>query len=145
MPSVEKVEIKCFPPWLDVPQLSQFIGRTASLELAQFRHAKVTFSDYFSQITLNHPQCEHRQLCFLFTGMQLLSDSNSDDDPYLDVLMSWMARVFSQLTALLSNVSHLSFDSKEPQLDLDNSKLLPLLYLFSTVEELHVFFFFGIH
>ena len=52
--------------------------------------------------------------------------------------MSWMARVFSQLTALLSNVSHLSFDSEEPQLDLDNSKLLPFLYLFSTVEELHV-------
>ena len=56
MPSVEKVEIECFPPWLDVPQLSQFIDRTASLKLAQFRHAEVTFGDYCSQITLDRPQ-----------------------------------------------------------------------------------------
>ena len=51
-------------------------------------------------------------------------------------------RVLGQLTALLSNVDHLSFRAqrawRESHDRLDDSKLLPFLHLFPAVEALHV-------
>jgi hypothetical protein len=136
MPSVEDIEIEYFLSEAEVRQLSQFIGRTANLELAQFSRAKVTFNDSYSQIQLDCPQGERHQTRFSL-GAEIPSSSR---DPDLDVLVPRMARVLGQLTALLSNVRHLSFDRDRHLLDnrMDNSKLLPLLHLFPAVEELHV-------
>ena len=140
MPSIEDIKIEFYPPWFDIPQLSQFICQTASLELAQFRHAQVTFDTFYHQITLDRPQCERRQFHFLLTVQISELDTAMDSDS--DVLLPRMAGLLGQLTALLSNVRHLSLDSPQhwpkEMNPLDNSKLLPLLHLFPTVEELHV-------
>jgi hypothetical protein len=137
MPSVENIKIEYFPSGVEVRQLSQLIGRTANLALAQFRRAKVTFHDPRSQIQLDRPQGEHHQVRFLL-GVEVPESSNDSD---LDVLVPCTARVFGQLTTMLSNVGHLSFDRPrfpEQYNRMDNSKLLPLLHLFPAVEELHV-------
>ena len=133
LPGVEDIKIEYYPPWFDVPELSQFIDRTASLEFAQFRRAKVTFEGLHSQIQLDRPQGECQPLRFSL-GVEI---EDTGRDPHMDVLVPCMTRAYGQLTSLLSNVGHLSFQSQHHQLDLDNSKFLPL-HLFPSVEELHV-------
>ena len=140
MPSVEDIEIVYFPLGveLEVCQLSQFVGRAANLELAHFRRAKGTFGVSSSHIKLDRPSGERHQVRFS-VGAEI---SKSVWVPYLDVLVPCMARALSQLTALLTNVVHLSFDSQthlhKTMNRLDNSKLRPLLHLFPTLEELNV-------
>jgi hypothetical protein len=140
MPSVEDIEIDYFgvPFGVEVHELSQFVGRTANLEFAPFRRAQVAFGDFYSQIKLDLPPGERRQVRFSL-GVQI---ADSITDLELDVLVPCMARVLGQLTTVLSNVGHLSFDRKQSLQEeynrMDNSKLLPLLLLFHAVEELHV-------
>ena len=145
MPSVEDIKIDYFLPTSESPfearQLSQFIGRTANLELAQFRRAQVLFDVWYSRIKLDRPQGEHHQISFSL-AVQILGLMGV---PYLGRLVPCMARVLGQLgqlTTLLSGVGHLSIRSRQHwDCDLNwlhNSELLPLLYLFPTVEEMHV-------
>ena len=140
LPSVKDIKIKHHSALiLDVPQLSRLIGRIARLQLVQFRHAQVTFGNLYSQITLDRPQCERHQVHFSL--IMQISASDIDWNSDLDMCMC-MAVVLGQFTAFFSNVRHLSFDSPqfwpEEMNCLDDSKLLPLLRLFPTVEELHV-------
>ena len=69
-----------------------------------------------------------------------ISDSDGRN-PDLDYMVTCMGRVFNQLTTLLSYVDHVSFKGRkgwdERSNRLDNSKLLPVLYLFPAVEALH--------
>ena len=145
MPSVEDIKIDYFLPTSESPfevrQLSQFIGRTANLELAQFRRAQVLFDVWYSRIKLDRPQGEHHQISFSL-AVQILGLMGV---PYLGRLVPCMARVLGQLgqlTTLLSGVGHLSIRSRQHwDCDLNwlhNSELLPLLYLFPTVEGMHV-------
>ena len=142
MPSVEDIKIDYFPPRAEVRELSQFIGRTEHLCLAQFRHAQVDFdfdlNAAYSQIKLDRAQGERPQVRFSL-GMIV---SDFEGCPDLDELVTCTTHVLGQLTALLSKVDHISFKGQQG-LDyesnrLDNSKLLPLLHLFPAVEALHV-------
>ena len=139
MPSVEDIKIYCFPPGTEVRELSRFIGRTEHLGLAQFRHAQVYFDvdASYCQIKLDHPQDERRQVSFLL-GMT----SDPDGAPGLDGLVACMGHLLGQITTLLTNVGHLSFEGQQgwdwDSNDLDDSKLLPLLHSFPAVEALHV-------
>lgn len=112
MPSVEDIKIDYFPPVFEVRQLSQFIGRTENLELAQFKRAEVTFDILSSQIKLDWPQGERNQVRFSLvveipSGRGArdpdLEDPDLDDpDPDLDDIMPCMARVLGQLIRLCS-------------------------------------------
>ena len=141
MPNVEDIKIDYFrvPPWFDVPQLSQFIGRRTNLGLAQFRRARVTFDYMHSKIQLDRPQGERHQLRFSLGAEISVSDTLGSG---LDVIVPRMTRVIGHLTALLSNVGHLSLNTHtywpEEMNRLDDSNLLPLLHLFPAVEELRV-------
>ena len=143
MPSIEVIDIEYFLPRVEVCQLSRFIGRTENLYLAQFRHAKVYFGidAACSNIKLDHSQGERRQVRFSL-GVKI---PDSDRHPAIDDLVACMTRVLGQLTALLSNVRHLSLKGDygrqawdEECYHLDDSKLLQLLHLFPAVEALHV-------
>ena len=139
MPRVEDIKITYFlreseSPELEVRQLSEFIGRTANIELAPFRRAQVGLYASDSLVKLERPQGECHQIRFLLDFQS--SGSGIEWEPDLDFLVLCMG-VLSQFTPLLSNVGHLSFDGQLEELD-DYSDLLPLLHLFPTVEELRV-------
>ena len=138
MPSIEDIDIEYFLPRVEVCQLSRFIGRNADLDLAQFRRAEVYFDidAACSNINLYHSQGERRQVRFSL-GVKI---PDFDRHPALDDLVACMTGVLGQLTALLSNVVHLSLkgEAYEEYYYLDDSKLLPLLHLFPAVEALHV-------
>ena len=146
MPSIEDIKTTYFSreprsPEFQVRQLSQFIGRTANLELAQFRGAQVIFDVWYSRITLDRPQGERHRISFSL-AVQIPGLYGA---PYLGFLVPCMTRLLEQLgqlTTLLSDVGHLFIKSRQHWDDdfnwLDDSELLPLLYLFPTVEELHV-------
>ena len=140
MPSVEDININYFLPGVEVHELSRFVGRTEHLGLAQFRRAQVNLhvDSAYSYIKLDHPQGERLQVRFKL-GLQIW---DLEGTPDLDELVTCMGRVLGQLTALLSNVDHLSFRAqrawRESHDRLDDSKLLPFLHLFPAVEALHV-------
>lgn len=139
MPSVEDFEIEYFPPTVEVTELSRFIGRTANLDFAQFRFAKVEFDVgiAYSQIKLDLPLDKRRQVRFELGISSTYSVSNLE----LDDLVACMTRVLCQLTALLSNVGRLFFEGKSSKKErdrLESAKLLPLLHLFSAVNTLRV-------
>ena len=143
MPSVEDIKIKYSLLEVDVHELSRFIGRTEHLGLAQFRRAQVDFDvgtaySHITHIKLDQAQGERRQVHFLL-GMSI---SDLEGSPDLDDLVTCMTRVLGQLTALLSNVGHLSFNGHEAwnknRNRLDDSNLLLLLHLFPAVETLYV-------
>ena len=145
MPSVEDIKINYIVPEVDVHELSRFICRTENLGLAQFRRAQVDFNvgASYSHIKLDQPQGERRQVRFLL-GMSISDLLLVRGNPELDELVTCMTRVLGQLTALLSNVGHLSFKGhqleawNETRNRLDDSKLPLLLHLFPAVETLHV-------
>ena len=140
MPSVEDIKIDYFPPGAEARELSQFIGRKERLCLAQFRHAHVYLGvgDAKIHIKLDRAQGEHLQVRFSLGTTIADSDGRNPD---LDYMLTCMGRVLSQLTTLLSYVDHVSFKGRkgwdERSNRLDNSKLLPVLYLFPAVEALH--------
>ena len=142
IPSVEDIKITYFSqesesPEFEVRQLSEFVGRTANLELAPFRRAQVAFYSFDSQVKLERPQGECHQISFTLDFER--SDQTSDWESDADFLVPCIG-LLSQFTALLPNVGHLSFDSESEEMEdpLDTSDLLPLLHLFPTVEELRV-------
>ena len=114
-------------------QLSQFIGRTANLKLAQFRRALVTFQFAWSHIRLDLPQGECRETCFVL--------STPDQDPISPVQS--MVHLLGQLITMLSNVNHLSVGGhdvsySEGQNISESAEWLPLLRLFPAVEVMEV-------
>jgi hypothetical protein len=64
-PQLNNLRIEYFPDEIEAPQLSQFIDRTASLKLNQFRHAEVTFYPLAIGIQLDCSQECHQAQLFL--------------------------------------------------------------------------------
>ena len=141
MPSVEDIKIDYFPTGDEVRELSRFIGRTEHLGLAQFRLAQVYINvdPSYSQIKLDHPQGKRFPVRLLLGTM--ISEPGQDSS--LDDLVACMGRLLGQITPLLSNVGHLSFEGQQGwdwESDrFDDCTLLPLLHFFPAVEALHVF------
>jgi hypothetical protein len=130
MPQVEVVDIWYCTPELKTRQLSQFIGRTARLESAQFRHAQVVYlNDGYAKIELDRPLGECNQV--------RLSFSVVIESDYYNV-----PRLLGQLAVILSNVDHLSVEMgqylSEKVDKTETSEWLAFLHLFPAVEVLHV-------
>ena len=132
-PGVEDLRIDFFMQEVETCQLPLFINRTANLELAQFRTARVIFGFRYASIQLYHPQRGLDQARLSFTTYLEL------DSP-----IPYMTRILGQLVAMLSSVGHLSIHGAEheelgwrPE-SMDNTECLPLLHLFPAVEALLV-------
>ena len=114
-----------------VPQLSQFIGRTENLELAQSRHAHVRFHIDAICIELDCEGKEYR-LCRLLLRISC---------KWLDWQVSCLAQILSQSPTMVSSVGHLSIDRVNPgrQEDegMDDIDWLELLRPFTAVKTLH--------
>jgi hypothetical protein len=122
----------------DVPQLSQFIGRTKSLELDQSKHAELHFGASNVNIRLD---CEHvgfgRRQTRLFLQISCQE---------LDRQVSLLAQVLRDSPAILSKVGHLSIHAQYLQLwsedeegdDMIDSGYLDLLLPFAAVETLRL-------
>jgi hypothetical protein len=138
MPQVEVVNIQYFKPEVEASQLSQFVGRTANLKFAQFRHAQLTFDFHNAYIGLHGPQVECQQAQFTLTIW----------DPEFNFPISSMVNVLGQLVALLSNVGELSIASEHLKNRTKSDSLrsyvggnewVPLLRPFTAVETLEVY------
>lgn len=121
---------------LDVPQLSQFIGRTESLELEQSKHAELYFGATNANIRLDCEQVGRRQ-----SRLSLQFSCQG-----LDRQVSLLAQVLGQSPAMLSNVGHLSIHAQCLQLGWDDDEgddmvdigYLELLRPFTAVETLRL-------
>jgi len=130
-PRVEDIRIEYFKQEVQAGQLSQFIGRTENLKLAQFRRAHVTLDFNIAFIELDRPQGECHQARLSLTV----------SDPELEIFpVPGMAHVLGQLVAMLSNVGHLFVhgDHEDFGREEDTDEWLPLLRLFPAVEALRV-------
>ena len=113
-----------------LPQLSQFIRRTESLELAQTRYAQVYVRISNLYIELGFEEKEHsRSRLTLCISCQRL-----------DWQVSHLAQIFGQSPTMVSNVGDLSIDEVDLQLDQgwnDDADWLELLLPFTSVTMLH--------
>jgi hypothetical protein len=131
MPQVEVVVFRCLKPNAKTRQLSQFIGRTARLESARFRDAKIIIDAGWAWIELDHTQDECNKVH--------LSLTVDVEDGYYSV-----PRLLGQLaaTSILSNVDHLSVEMSpywtEKGDRMETSIWLAFLHLFPAVEALRV-------
>lgn len=120
----------------DVPQLSQLIGRTESLELDRSKHAELYFDASNANIRLDCEQVGRRQSRL---SLQISCQS-------LDRQVSLLAQVLGQSPAMLSNVGHLSIHTQCLQLgpeddegdDMVDIGYLELLRPFIAVESLRL-------
>jgi hypothetical protein len=121
---------------IDVPQLSQFIGRTESLKPDRLRHAELIFGGSNVNIRLDCEQVGRRQSrLFLQISCQ-----------GLDRQVSLLAQVLGQSATMLSNVSHLSIHAHCVQVvweddgdeDMEDIGYLELLRPFTTVRTLRL-------
>ncbi len=130
-PRVEDVRIEYFMQEVQTHQLSQFIGRSANLKLAQFKRAQVTFHFYQAYVELDLPRGECHQAYLSLTVLPV--------DPGLNSLVPSMVNVLGQLDAMLSNVDHLSVHQNQVEQEiLESVAWLPLFRPFSAVEVLRV-------
>jgi len=122
---------------VDVPQLSQFIGRTESLKPDRLKHAELNFGGDNVNIRLDCEQVGRRQ-SRLF--LQILCQG-------LDRQVSLLAQVLGQSDTMLSNVGHLSIHAHCLQLlgweddgddDMEDIGYLELLRPFTTVQTLRL-------
>ncbi len=117
-----------------IPQLSQFISRTESLDLSRSKHARVGFGGRNVYVRLGCDQAE--QLEGHFT-LQISCQR-------LEWQVSHMAQVLGQCfaNATLSSVDDLSIDARDLQPgweeDADSTEWPGLLRPFTAVETLHV-------
>jgi len=114
-----------------VPQLFQFIGRAEYLKLAEFRRARIHFSDRGAHITLDCLRAK-RHPCYLNLGV--------DCSP--DWQVSTMTQLLTQLESspITSNVRHLSvaaFHERPLRGNMDPAEWLVFLRPFTEVETLH--------
>ena len=114
-----------------VPQLSQFIGRTESLELAQSRYAHVRFQIDTICVELNCEEEGHR-LCRLILRISC---------KWLDWQVPCLAQILGQSPTMVSSVNHLSIDRINPGRQeiegMDDIDWLELLRPFTAVKTLH--------
>ena len=116
-----------------LPQLSQFIRRTESLELAQSRYAQVRVRISNLYIELGFEEKEHSRSCLtLRISCQRL-----------DWQVSHVAQIFDQSPAMVSYVVHLFIDEVDLQLDpgwnddMGDTDWLRFLRPFTDVKLLH--------
>jgi hypothetical protein len=133
-PQLHNLRIKYFIPSfmhhrIQAPQLSQFIDRTASLKLHQFRHATVTFYPVTIYVQLHCSQ-ECRQAQFSLNIMYI---------PWIDQQVPCVVDVLGQLVSTFSNVDHLYVDGDnvEPR-QMGSTDWLPFFHLFQAVKALHL-------
>jgi hypothetical protein len=135
-PRVKDIEIEYFMREVETRQLSQFISRAATFELAQFRTAHVVVCLDQASIELDqakHNQAHHNQVHFRLRM-----------SPESDFSIPCMTRVLGQFVAMLCNVDHLSINGshhEEFRRGLDSvykTELISLLLLFPAVEVLRV-------
>ena len=117
-----------------VPQLSQFIGRTESLELAQSRYAYVRFQIDTICVELNCEEEGHR-LCRLILHISC---------KWLDWQVPCLAQILGQSPTMVSNVHHLWIDQVNMHLepgwqdeDWDDIDWLELLRPFTAAKTLY--------
>jgi hypothetical protein len=116
-----------------VPQLSQFIRRTESLDLAHSQHAKVRIRISNLYIKLDFEVEEHSQ-----SRLTLCISCK-----WLDWQISHLAQIFGLSPAMVSNVDRLFIDEVDLQLDpgltndMDDTDWLGLLRPFTDVKMLH--------
>jgi hypothetical protein len=130
-PLVDEFRIEYFLADIQVPQLSQFIGRTKNLNNALFSRAHVTFYYDLVEVELYLPQGESlANLALTFLG------------PWLGIQVPYVVDVLGQLIAMFPNVDHLSthgscLEWKDME-ELDSTEWLLFLRLFPAVEKLHL-------
>ena len=116
-----------------VPQLSQFIRRTESLDLAQSRHAQARIRMSNLYIELDFEEEGHSRSCLTLCI----------SCKWLDWQVSHLAQILGQSAAMVSNVDHLSIDEVDLQLDprckddADDTNWLELFRPFTAVKMLH--------
>jgi hypothetical protein len=131
MPLVDDVMIEYFLADIQVPQLSQFIGRTQNFKNAQFERAHVTFYYHLVEVVLYFPQGESSaNITLTFLG------------PWVNIQVPYVVDVLGRLVAMFSHVGHLSTNGSclewRDMEDLDNIEWLLFLRLFPAVEKLHL-------
>jgi hypothetical protein len=116
-----------------LPQLSHFIRRTESLELAQSWHAqvRVRISNLYIELDFEEKGRSRSHLTLYISCQRL------------DWQVSHLAQIFGQSRAMVSNVDHLFINEVDLQLDLDreddmvDTNWLGLLRPFTDVKMLH--------
>ncbi|KAN0130999.1 hypothetical protein V8E53_011132 [Lactarius tabidus] len=128
-PQLNNLRIEYFPDEIEAPQLSQFLDRTASLKLNQFRHAEVIFYPMAITVKLDHSQECHQAQLFL----DIL------EVPGLDEQVPCVVDVLGQLVAMFPNLDHLSShgDNIDPT-KMESTDWLPFFHLFQAVKALHL-------
>ncbi len=120
-----------------IPLLSQFIGRTESLDLARFKHARVEFGESHVLVSLYEGQVEPESLESRFAFLQISCQG-------LDWQIWHMTHVLCQSSAVPSHVNDLSIDACDlhpgwrADVPVEPPDWLELLRLFTAVETLRV-------
>ena len=139
-PRVEDVQIEYYSTPVDdrveAGQLFRFIDHTGHFGFAQFSRAQLSFDLFKAYIKLDHALGECRQAQFSLT----IRDAAPLPLTKLDFPVPRITHVIGQLVVMFMNVGHLSINVEHHgQSDrFDNSKWLPLLRLFPSVETLHI-------
>ena len=137
-PRLEHLHIEYLTPFqglVKARQLSQFVGRTGYLGIAQFSRAQLSFDVCKAYIKLDRAQGECRQAQFSLT----IQDVAPLPLAKIEAPVPRIAHVLRRL-AMSSDVGHLSINVDHHGVAdrLNNSKWPPLLRLFPAVEALHV-------
>ena len=134
-PLVDTITIKYLVGDIQFLQLSQFIGRTKNLKVAQFRRAYVKFchDQVNVELELGLPQGEPQSDVNL--RLSLLG-------PRLNIQVPYVVDVLGKVVALFSNVGHLFTHASclkwRDMADLDSIEWLAFLRLFPAVETLRL-------
>ena len=118
-----------------VPKLSDFIGRTQNLYMAEFKHARIDFGLNGVYIILYYER--EKLLDGNHFSLQISCRG-------LDWQVSHIAQTLSQTSAMISNVQDLAIEAREPDMlsdgkdFMDDTEWLELLRLFTAVKTLHV-------
>ena len=118
-----------------VPKLSNFIGRTQNLYMAQFKRARIDFGSNSVYV-------------ILYSERENLLDDNHFSLQIscrgLDWQVSHIAQTLSQTSAMISDVEDLVIETRKPDMlpdgkdFMDDIEWLELLCLFTAVKTLHV-------
>ncbi|KAH9009675.1 hypothetical protein EDB83DRAFT_2557396 [Lactarius deliciosus] len=134
-PQLNKVRVGFLNEFVDiqVAQLFEFIGRSEDPELTQFRHTNVDFSSRWVSFDMS---LHHRDYQYWGPVRILVSCR------WLDLKVSRITQVFSQFSALLTNVVHLKLvaevDEADEFEDTDEVEWSNLLRQFSAMKTLCV-------
>ena len=133
-PRLDQISIVYLNQLVDfqVAQLSKFIERSV-IKGTPFKRAQITFSGDSVSFDMYHDEI-HTTSCRHATRIAISCRE-------IDWQVSLIAQVLRQISATLSNIVRLTFESPDqryPRLDgADNAEWLPLLHQFSAVRALH--------